>query len=126
MEVIILLVLHLLIYKKGMRIKQAINSISNLPFAGTDCSLPAKWALKNNIEVDAFIILTDSETYSGTGHPHTVLEEYRKKKVIDAKNIVIGMVSNGFTIADPTCPHELDVVGFDQNCPSIISTFIKG
>ena len=42
---------------------------------------------------------------------------------IGAKLVVIGMVSNGFTIADPNDAGMLDVVGFDTATPSIIADF---
>ena len=42
---------------------------------------------------------------------------------IGAKLVVIGMVSNGFTIADPNDAGMLDVVGFDTATPSIITDF---
>ena len=43
---------------------------------------------------------------------------------IDAKLIVMGMVSNGFSIADPTDAGMLDVVGFDASVPQVIAQFI--
>jgi len=42
---------------------------------------------------------------------------------IGAKLVVIGIVSNGFTIADPDDAGMLDVVGFDTATPSIIADF---
>ena len=42
---------------------------------------------------------------------------------IGAKLVVIGMVSNGFTIADPNDAGMLDVVGFDTATPSVIADF---
>jgi len=37
--------------------------------------------------------------------------------------VVVGMVSNGFSIADPTDAGMLDVVGFDTATPALISDF---
>ena len=45
---------------------------------------------------------------------------------IDARLVVVGMVSNGFSIADPTDPGMLDVVGFDTATPQLISDFARG
>ena len=39
---------------------------------------------------------------------------------IPAKLVVVGMVSNGFSIADPHDPGTLDVVGFDAAVPQLI------
>jgi hypothetical protein len=45
-----------------------------MPFDGTDCSLPMQWAMKEKVAADAFIVLTDNETYSGRMHPVEVSE----------------------------------------------------
>ena len=47
------------------------------------------------------MIYTDSETWAGDVHPAQALREYRERTGIDARLVVVGMVSNGFTIADP-------------------------
>jgi 60 kDa SS-A/Ro ribonucleoprotein len=39
---------------------------------------------------------------------------------------VVGMVSNGFSIADPSDGGMLDVVGFDAAAPAVIADFIRG
>ncbi len=51
------------------------------------------------------------------------LRDYRKKTGIAAKLVVVGMVSNGFSIADPDDGGMLDVVGFDA--PDAMHTEIK-
>lgn len=107
-------------------IHNVIDQISRLPFGGTDCSLPMLYALERNLEIDTFVIYTDNETYAGSSHPYQALNLYRKKSGINAKLVVVGMVSNGFTIADPRDPGMLDVVGFDSSAPSVIAQFSKG
>jgi len=42
-----------------------------------------------------------------------------------AKLVVVGMVSNGFSIADPSDAGMLDVVGFDAAAPAMIADFIR-
>lgn len=111
---------------KKQRLDDVIQSISNLPFDRTDCSLPMVEALKNKWEIDTFVIYTDSETYMGNSHPVQALEQYSNKMGIKSKLIVVGMTSNGFTIADPKNPLMLDIVGFDTNTPSVISEFTAG
>ena len=108
------------------RLDDIIKAVSNLSFGGTDCALPMLYALERKLEVDTFVIYTDSETWAGTPHPHQALREYRNKMGIPARLVVVGMVSNGFTIADPNDPGQLDVVGFDTATPNIISSFSKG
>jgi 60 kDa SS-A/Ro ribonucleoprotein len=112
--------------KKGMSLAQATASVSNLPFAGTDCAQPVLDALKHNLEVDAFIVYTDSETWAGKIHPAQALRDYRQKTGIPARLVVVGMTSNGFTIADPNDAGMLDVVGFSTSTPSAIADFVTG
>ena len=42
----------------------------------------------------------------------------------DAKAIVVGMTSNGFTFADPNDGGMLDVVGFDTTVPALIADLV--
>lgn len=107
------------------RLDDVIHRISGLPFGGTDCSLPMIYALRNKLEIDTFVIYTDSETWAGRSHPSQALTEYRQKTGINAKLVVVGMESNGFTIADPNDAGMLDVVGFDTATPQIISDFAR-
>jgi 60 kDa SS-A/Ro ribonucleoprotein len=76
--------------------------------------------------VDTFVIYTDSETWAGDVHPAQALRAYRQSSGIDARLVVIGMVSNGFSIADPADQGMLDVVGFDTATPQLISDFARG
>jgi 60 kDa SS-A/Ro ribonucleoprotein len=105
------------------RLDDVVRGISHMPFGGTDCSLPVLAAEATGAEIDTFIIYTDSETWAGRMHPSQALERYRQKTGINAKLVVVGMVSNGFTIADPNDPGMLDVVGFDTATPNVISEF---
>lgn len=95
----------------------------SLPFSSTDCSLPMIWAIQEKAPVDVFVVYTDSETFAGRIHPSIALEAYRQKQGRDAKLIVVGMVSNSFTIADPQDPRQLDIVGFSLDTPQAISSF---
>ena len=106
------------------RLDDVVQSISNLPFGGTDCALPMVEALKHHWEVDAFVVYTDSETWAGDIHPAQALRRYRERMGIAAKLVVVAMTSNGFSIADPDDAGMLDVVGFDTATPQVISDFI--
>ena len=107
------------------RLDDTVKAVSGIPFGGTDCAQPMIWALKNKIKADAFVIYTDSETWHGKIHPVQALAEYRQKMGIPAKLIVVGMVSNGFSIADPADAGMLDVVGFNANAPRLMADFIR-
>jgi 60 kDa SS-A/Ro ribonucleoprotein len=108
------------------RLDDAIRAVSDLPFGGTDCSLPMRSALAQKREVETFVVLTDSETWAGPIHPVEALREYRERSGIAARLVVVGMVANAFSIADPDDPGMLDVVGFDTATPEIISGFARG
>lgn len=105
------------------RLDHVVKAVSDLPFGGTDCALPMVWAAENKVPVDIFCVYTDSETWAGNIHPVQALRAYRHKMGIGAKLVVIGMVSNGFSIADPEDGGMLDVVGFDTATPSVIADF---
>jgi 60 kDa SS-A/Ro ribonucleoprotein len=105
------------------RLDDVCAKVRGLPMGGTDCSLPMRWALKRKLPVEVFAVYTDSETWAGSIHPAQALREYRQRTGIPAKLIVVGMVSNGFTIADPDDAGMLDVVGFDTATPALMSDF---
>jgi 60 kDa SS-A/Ro ribonucleoprotein len=108
------------------RLDDVVKTVSNLPFGGTDCALPMLYAQAAEREFDTFVIYTDSETWAGDVHPVQALRDYRHASGIDARLVVVGMVSNGFSIADPNDPGMLDVVGFDTATPPLISDFARG
>lgn len=108
------------------RLDDVVRSVANLPFGGTDCALPMLWAAKNKVEVDTFVVYTDNETWAGKVHPFQALAEYRRKMGRRAKLIVVGMTATEFTIADPSDPGMLDVVGFDSAAPQVMADFARG
>ena len=108
------------------RLDDVVKTVSDLPFGGTDCALPMLYAQAQELEIDTFGIYTDSETWAGSIHPAQALQDYRQASGIAARLVVVGMVSNGFSIADPADPGMLDVVGFDTATPQLISDFARG
>jgi 60 kDa SS-A/Ro ribonucleoprotein len=112
---------------KETGLTEAMRVTSGRNFGMTDCSLPMQYALERAISVDTFIVYTDSETYHGSVHPCEALRKYREASgICDAKLIVVGMASNGFSIADPSDPGMLDVVGFDASAPQVMADFAAG
>jgi 60 kDa SS-A/Ro ribonucleoprotein len=101
-------------------------TVSGLPFGGTDCALPMRYALALGRKIDTSVIYTDSETWAGDIHPLQALQAYRRASGIDARLVIVGMVSNGFSIADPSDAGMLDVVGFDTATPQLIADFARG
>lgn len=107
------------------RLDDVVRSISSMGFGGTDCALPMLEALKHGWKVDVFVVYTDNETWAGSIHPAQALRRYRERTGIPAKLVVVGMASNGFTIADPNDAGMLDVVGFDAAAPQLIADFAR-
>ncbi len=130
---------------KYSRLDQVIKYMESLPFSGTDCALPMKYCLHEKLQVDTFITLTDSETWASAdpyglpargysyyrssnpgGHVFQWLNKYRKEMDIQSRSIVAAFAATSFTIADPSDPLSLDVVGLDSATPSLISDFSAG
>lgn len=109
-----------------MRLDDVVRVLSNQNFGQTDCSLPMLGAMQLGLEVDAFCVYTDNETYAGKVHPHEALKQYRQKTGRNAKLAVVGMTSTGFTIADPSDAGMMDFVGFDTAAPSVLADFVRG
>jgi len=108
------------------RLDAVVQTISNIPFGGTDCALPMIWAKEKKIGADAFIVITDSETWAGDIQPHQALREYRNAMGRSAKSVVVGMCGTEFTIADPNDAGMMDCVGFDAAAPVVMADFIRG
>ena len=107
-------------------LSDAMHKCQELDWGRTDCALPMLDARDRKLPVDCFVILTDSETWYGRVHPMEALRQYRQEMGIPAKLVVVGMVSNGFSIADPEDAGAMDVVGFDSAVPQLIAGFVSG
>jgi 60 kDa SS-A/Ro ribonucleoprotein len=108
------------------RLDDVVRKVSNMSFGGTDAALPIQKALRERIEVDTFLILTDNDTWSGDQHVFQALKQYRDTMGIPAKLIVVGTTSSKFSIADPNDSNSLDVAGFDSATPAMIANFSRG
>lgn len=115
---------------KSTSFQQVIDKRSNIwprDFGGTDASLAYKYALKNNEFYDAFISITDSESWAG-GHPTLKLKEYRNKINKNAKAIYITLTPYGdkTTLVDPTDELSYDIGGFSDETIKIIQMILNG
>src|SRR5258708_32715429 len=86
---------------------------------GTDASLPMQDALERGLAVDAFVIVTDNETWAGDQHPVQALDRYRRSTGIAAKLVVIAMAAHGYSIAASSDAPQMDVVGFDARMSDV-------
>jgi len=112
-------------FKDGDSLSSIVRRMNWLPFGGTDCALPILYALERRKRYDVFITITDNETWYGNVHPNEALRRYRKAVNHDAKMMVLGLRSSGFSIADPDDPYQLDVVGFSPDITSVIDAFAR-
>lgn len=107
-------------------IEAVTTRASRMNFGGTDCAQPMLYARDARMNIDTFVVYTDNETWAGRVQPVQALNQYRQASGINARLIVVGMTSSGFSIADPEDPGMLDVVGFDTSAPRVISEFASG
>ena len=105
------------------RLDDVVRKTNGLPFGRTDCAQPMLYATQRKLEVDVFVVYTDSETWFGQIHPVQALQQYRQKMGIPAKLIVQAFVANRFNIADPKDAGMLDVIGFDTAVPNLVRDF---
>lgn len=111
--------------RRGQTLNEATQRAHRSNFGSTDCALPMLAALEKKLEVDVFVVMTDNETWAGHIHPTAALLEYRRKMGINAKLIVVGMTSTGFSIADPADAGMLDIVGMDTAAPAVMAEFAR-
>jgi len=63
---------------------------------------------------------------TGRHCPVQALRDYRHASGVDVRLVVVDMVTNGFSIADPADGGMLDVVGLDTATPQLIADFARG
>jgi 60 kDa SS-A/Ro ribonucleoprotein len=107
------------------RLDDVVNLLAQTGGGGTDCALPMQWAVQNRVAVDAFVILTDAQTWAGHQHPAQAVQAYRREMGIPAKLVVVAMAANGHTIGDPGDAGVMNVVGFDTATPQLVADFVK-
>lgn len=101
-----------------------LDKTRGMSFGRTDCALPMLYAMQHSLEIDAFVILTDNETWHGRVHPVQALDQYQQKMGREAKLIVQAFTATKFSIADPNNKNMLDVVGMNSATPQILSNFV--
>jgi 60 kDa SS-A/Ro ribonucleoprotein len=59
-------------------------------------------------------------------HPTQALAEYRRRVQPTARLATLAMTATESTIADPTDPGQLDMVGMDLAAPHLLADFARG
>jgi len=106
------------------RLDDVMRTTSQWEGGGTDCALPMLHAAEVKMPVDAFVILTDNESWAGKVHASQALEMYRQKMGIPARAICVGMTATNFSVLDGQDAGSLNVVGFDTAVPQLMSQFV--
>lgn len=116
---------------------QILNAAGGYTFATTDEERLLRFLILGTTEgtfyvsaqrsshVDAFITITDNETWAGNEHPYEVLALYRRKVNPNAKALSLAMTATQNTICDPTDPLSLNIVGLDANVATAVDQFIR-
>lgn len=131
--------------------RTSISSLESTSGAGTDLAAPVRWASGEKTiqgmstlwgggfgrvgspagqlapvraEYDAFVILTDNETWAGRSHPTQALEAYRRAVHAGTKLVCCAMTANHANIVDPNDPLQFGCAGLDANLPSLVGDFI--
>jgi 60 kDa SS-A/Ro ribonucleoprotein len=110
--------------KASDTIASAMRKLSLGPWGGTDCSLPIRKALAEGKVYDAFVILTDNDTWAGPEHACESLRKYRAKVNPCAKLVVVAFSACTYSIADPADSGTLDMTGFDPSATTILHDFL--
>lgn len=92
----------------------------------TDCSSTIRWAIDNEVDVDAIVIYSDLMSWYGREHPFEAMQRYRKVINSDTRLVYAAFVAYGGQLDDPVDPLSLNVVGLDSSVPSLIRGFVAG
>lgn len=106
------------------RLDDVVESISNLSFGGTDCSLPFRWAQSKQQKFDGVITYTDNESWGGPVKVHQAMQQYRQKMGTTTKGAFVAFAANEYSVADPDDAGQMNFVGLDANLPQALSSFI--
>ena len=102
---------------------EVVRTVGGPSLDGTDSASPTAYALDRGREVHGFVVDTDPET--GARASHRAIADDAYSSGIEARMVVVGMGKNRFTIAEPSDPGALDVVGFDTATPQLVSDFAR-
>lgn len=92
-------------------------------FGSTNPSAAIEYAIKQKMDVDKFVFITDNDVNSGH-NPAKMMKEYRRvMKKPNAKMIVFGLTASSFSIADPKDHLMLDCAGFTPDLCSLVVNF---
>jgi 60 kDa SS-A/Ro ribonucleoprotein len=109
-------------WASGIKTERAMSRMWDGSFSAVDT--PGSQAPAEKTVYDAFVILTDNETWAGSMHPAQALEIYRKSVNQHAKLICCSMAANHANVVDPNDPLQFGCAGLDANLPTLVGDFI--
>lgn len=101
------------------------EQISSYNFGDTDSSLLLRYALEKKIPLEAAIILSDGESWSGGTHVFEALARYRRDMRLPLKLIGVDMTATKSSPIPQDDGGCLNVVGMSTDTPAIIADFIR-
>lgn len=105
--------------------RSALSSLERRHGGGTDLTAAVRWALEKGEKFDAFVILTDNETWAGRGHSTQLLAKYQRAVNPSAKLVCCAMAANHANVVDPQDPLQFGCAGLDASLPALVSEFIR-
>ena len=107
----------------GQRLDDVMAKLANR-WGGTDVAQPILYALRERLEVDAFVLLTDQETWAGQRHAQEALADYRAKVNPAARIACLSTAANHGQVVDPEDPLAFGAAGFDAAVPRLLADFL--
>lgn len=120
--------MHSLALSGRMRVTDAMRAIRALGMGGgTDCALPFRYALERELDVDCFVVFTDSETWAGRNqHPAQAFQAYKEKRNPKARVVWCAMTAGSSSLGLPDDGSALGISGFDASAPKLVGDFAAG
>ena len=109
---------------KRQRLDDVFRTLSQWS-GGTDVAQPILYALRRNLVVDAFVVVTDNETWAGREHPVQALARYRGEVNPAARVAVMACAANGGSVVPDSDALALGIAGFDTAAPQIVGDFLR-
>lgn len=91
---------------------------------GTDAASVYSLALdkvQGGHKPDAFVMITDSESWAGRSHPSQLLDTYRKKSGKKAVAVYLSLTADKVSLVDPNDSLSVDLVGMDDSIPKLVN-----
>ena len=118
--------LHAMSLSSKMRLDDVMRIVGQTGGGRTDASLPIRYAADKGFPVDAFIIYSDGESWSGNQHVSQALNTYRHvMNRPNTKLICVNFTATAYGFADSDDPLSLNIVGNSPDVAQAITSFLS-